>query len=101
MEKPLGNLLNEMLNERKHLLELGKSCFSKEPATAYSTRYDALEAKGLEENPLQERKKRKKALQRRVKCAVFWIALGPQVANPAFCGRLEYSVYQQYCGIGN
>lgn len=55
--KPLEDLLYEMLNERKRLLELGKSCFSKEQTEVYSSRYDALVAQGLEANPLQERRK--------------------------------------------
>lgn len=58
--KPLRELLCEMLAERNRLADLGEIHFSKEQADAYSSRYDALVAQGLEANPLPERKKGRK-----------------------------------------
>lgn len=58
--KPMRELLCEMLEARNRLADLGEIHFSKEQADAYSRRYDALVAQGLEANPLPERKKGRK-----------------------------------------
>lgn len=57
--KPLRELLVEILAERKRLSEAGNNCFSSTQMEEFYSRYDALIAKGLEENPLSTREKGK------------------------------------------